>query len=223
MKNFYYFGKIASVLLIAFISFNGFAHVNRTEYSDYYGVDVEYNAGPLNSYIKASADEAIRTIWVTKVVSGNLISNYSPISSGGKSKICMSSFIATEFEHVDAIGQENSNLVQSTISYLRTGSPNQISGMVYIDLNKNGIKETNEPIVQGALIRFYKYYDYKLNEEVLCEAITDAAGSYTVSPGYFPVRIQCADNEFDHLYGDTDLVLTEGGTIDFGIQLPLGN
>ncbi|MBK7096007.1 MAG: hypothetical protein ACM3PT_11745 [Deltaproteobacteria bacterium] len=114
----------------------------------------------------------------------------------------------------------------------------QITGKVFIDLNFNGLKETNEPILQGATIRFFKYYDFRVNQEVLCETTTDALGNYSMSPGYFPVRIELVLEpkelslknieeligfETGHLYGSKDLIFKKDGIHDFGIQVPIGN
>ncbi len=95
-----------------------------------------------------------------------------------------------------------------------------------------------DPNPRAATIRFFKYYDFRVNQEVLCETTTDALGNYSMSPGYFPVRIELVLEpkelslknieeligfETGHLYGSKDLIFKKDGIHDFGIQVPIGN
>jgi hypothetical protein len=60
-----------------------------------------------------------------------------------------------------------------------------ISGMKYNDLNRNGKKDTNEPGLQGWVIRLIS------NDKVIAKATTDKDGNYTflnVVPGTYDVR-----------------------------------
>lgn len=112
----------------------------------------------------------------------------------------------------------------------------QIKGRVFVDMNSNGIKESNEPAIQGAFIKVYRYSPEKIHKDEILKVVSDANGNYNFSPSSYPVRIKLVFEPSKYylipgkifiqipegdLYGVNDVIIKNEGIHDFGLKYPL--
>ena len=72
--------------------------------------------------------------------------------------------------------------------FLTLATQANISGVVFRDFNRDGQQQTEEPAIEGAVIKFYAN-DSSGDKEV-ASATTDVNGTYSVSISTLPVRIE---------------------------------
>ena len=113
----------------------------------------------------------------------------------------------------------------------------QISGKVFLDLNKSGTQESDEPSMPHVTIKAYKFSAITSVQPLLVQVETDVLGNYSISPGSFPVKLMLewtaasailpSGKEIlaptaGNLFGKDDAIIQSVTIVNFPIQLPVG-
>ena len=113
----------------------------------------------------------------------------------------------------------------------------QVTGKVFLDLNKNGTQEAEEPAMQNVTVKAYKFSSITSVQPLLVQCKTDVLGNYSISPGSFPVKLitewevttpvlpsgkEILQATEGNLFGNSDILVTAKGIVNFPIQLPVG-
>jgi murein DD-endopeptidase MepM/ murein hydrolase activator NlpD len=126
---------------------------------------------------------------------------------------------------------ETQTLHQTTTEIAKLAS---VHGRLFFDFNGNGVQNTGEPVVAGALVQLKDNVG-----KVIAEALTDSSGDYKledVKAGRYRLRIEAeskfrymctSGSQFRPVSGDYDLALNEPTKLDLGLMegfltLPFG-